>query len=238
MPYAITDAMLIERLKKGVKRTKDLIAHATDYHGGPTTTEYLLTADIAREFIETHHETQVEFLNRRVVNALTERVGAPRRPPLRGKRTDIVLLYTTLMPVALIEIKIGVATLHGIASDLDKITDTFARLNSTYSSKVVGAVVFQVHVRAVKGRTTEDRILQEVGRKEERISVQLAEYAVKHAEFSFRMVALQAPDAGIAASDEDNDGHATRYHVVLIRDKRPAPGPIKNIHDLKKRKTL
>ena len=62
-------------------------AHAIDYHPGPTTTEYLLTADIARKFIEVHFATRVEFLNRKVVNALTERKPTPKLEPLKGKRT-------------------------------------------------------------------------------------------------------------------------------------------------------
>lgn len=160
---------MIVRLKKGVARTSNLIARATEYHGGPTTTEYLLTADIAREFIEANYETHVEFLIRKFVNGITALHPQPSLPRLKGKRTDVVLAYTELIPIAVIEIKIGVASLNGIRVDLDKIIDLFRRLND-----------------------------------------------------------------GISASDEDNDGHATRYYAVIIRDLR-VPKPVKTPTDMKNR---
>ena len=58
VPDKISEDALISGLRRGVERTKSLIAHWTDYHGGPTTTEYLLTSDIAREFIEAYYETR------------------------------------------------------------------------------------------------------------------------------------------------------------------------------------
>lgn len=48
----IDENQFLEVLRSGVARTTDLIAKATDYHGGPVMTEYLVTADIARECIE------------------------------------------------------------------------------------------------------------------------------------------------------------------------------------------
>jgi hypothetical protein len=39
---------LLSALRKGVQRSVDLIARITEYHGGPVTTEYMLTSDIAR----------------------------------------------------------------------------------------------------------------------------------------------------------------------------------------------
>ena len=235
VPDKISEDALISGLRRGVERTKSLIAHWTDYHGGPTTTEYLLTSDIAREFIEAYYETRVEFLNRRLVNGLTALKPAPALDPLNSKRTDVVLLYGDLIPVAVSEVKIGVATLNGISGDLDKITDTFRRLNSTSASKVIGAVVFQVHIGTTKTRNTMAELKAEIEKKERRIKTALSVYAKDNDGFAFRMVSLQGPDEGIAASDEDNSGHATRYHVVVIRDKRPAP-LAKTLSDLKEQK--
>jgi hypothetical protein len=44
----MTESDLLSLLCSGVKRSSDLIAQITDYHGGPVTTEYILTSDIAR----------------------------------------------------------------------------------------------------------------------------------------------------------------------------------------------
>ena len=198
MSWAIAEATLIEHLKAGVNRTRNLIARATEYHGGPTTTEYLLTADLAREFIEADFEIRVEFLNRRLVNGMTARRPSPKKlQPLKGKRTDIVLIYTEMIPVALIEVKIGVATLEGIRIDLDKITDTIQRLNSTYASKVVGAVVFQVHVGTTRKRKSKKDLLAQIKCKEALIKSNLLAYAQANSAFSFRMVPLQGVDAGV-----------------------------------------
>ncbi len=228
MPDRISEMDLIKLLKRGVERTKNLIAHATDYHGGPATTEYLLTADIAREFIEAHFETEVEFLNRRLVNPLTECRTASKLEPLKGERTDVVLLYTPLVPVALIEVKIRVATLNGIRDDLDKITNTFKRLNLSYALKVIGAIVFQMHVGVTKKtqkRTTTQQIRAEIERREARLKSELSEYVQHNDAYQFRLEPLQEADEGITPSDEENVGQATRYYAILIRDKRAAPLP-------------
>lgn len=234
MPDRISEEDLIGRLKRGVARTANLIAHATDYHGGPTTTEYLLTADIAREFIEADYDTHVEFLIRDFVSTLTALQPPLPLPPLKGKRTDIVLVNTKVIPIALIEVKIGVASLNGICVDLDKITDVFRRLNSTHASKLIGAVVFQVHIGAAKFRTTSQLLKTAIERKEKQIRSELSDYENRNSSFSFRMVARQGPDDGISASDEDNYGHATRYHAVVIRDRR-VPKRRNGLADLKNR---
>jgi len=234
MPDRISERDLIERLKRGVARTANLIAHATDYHGGPTTTGPSKQKDIAREFIEADYDTHVEFLIRFFVNGLTALRPGPRLPPLKGKRTDIVLVNTKLIPIALIEVKIGVASLNGICVDLDKITDLFRRLNSTHASKLIGAVVFQAHVGATRSRTTIQLLKTAIERKESRIRSELSDYEKRNPGFSFRMMTLQGRDDGISASDEDNDGHATRYHAVIIRDRR-VPKPGKGLAGLKNR---
>lgn len=233
MTYKISEETLIEHLKKGVRRTTDLVATVTDYHGGPTTTEYLVTSDIAREFIEANYETQVEFLNRRVVNGITALVPRPNKIKLGSKRTDVALIHTPLIPLALIEVKIGVVSLNGIKVDLDKITDTFACLNATHASKVLGAVVFQMSVAATKKRITTSDLKTAIKEKQRAIKIQLLAYLKTKPGFTFRLVALQGPNDGISASDKGNDGHATRFYAVLIRDKRPPPLATRTIRELK-----
>jgi hypothetical protein len=68
---AIDENAFLEALTRCVARTTNLIAKATDSHGGPVMTEYLLTADIAREFIEPGYPVTVECPNRTFVNAMT-----------------------------------------------------------------------------------------------------------------------------------------------------------------------
>ena len=50
MMITLSEEQLIDGLKKGAARAQDLIALATEFHGGPITTEYLLTSFIAAEF--------------------------------------------------------------------------------------------------------------------------------------------------------------------------------------------
>lgn len=64
MSHPISRADFIEMLKDGVKRTSDFMAALTEYHGGPTKTEYLLTSNIARAILDKCHEVKVECLRR------------------------------------------------------------------------------------------------------------------------------------------------------------------------------
>jgi hypothetical protein len=141
----------LEALKHGVARTANLIATATDYHGGPVMTEYLLTADIAREFIERDYPVTVECHNRMFVNAMTGLKAARPGKLLRSKRTDVAIVELGLIPLALIEVKIRVKKLRAIKGDLDKITTTMSLLKANFAAKVIGAVVFQVHIPGTKG---------------------------------------------------------------------------------------
>jgi hypothetical protein len=249
LPRTFSQQALLEGLRKGVGRATDLITLATDYHGGPITTEYLLTADIAREFIEHGYDTRIECLNRFLVNGLTADRTAATRKSLGSKRTDIALLdYGTPIPIAIIEVKIGVKTLSKITGDIEKIADTISCIKPQYASRVVGAVVFQVHVKPGKKRkrlTSKAEFKAAIETVERSLKTALADYAKGKSNFTFNMKALQSPNEGIVERDSEYDGeaiswgqegHATHCHAVIIRSALPAPPPPKSFAELKARR--
>lgn len=235
MTQTISEAALLAALKSDMNHVSGLIARVTGYHGGPVTTEYLLTASIAREFIEGHYETKVECLTRTLINGLTMRHLGPRPSAFGSKRTDIAVLYGGLIPIALIEVKVGVRTFRKLKDDLDRITTVVGSLKRGYATKVIGAVVFEVHVDGKRRLNSRAALKRAANKIEQAIRNELTRHAAASPGFSFRMSALQAPNGGIAAADEDNDGHATRCHAIIIRDKRPVPPPPQSFAELKQR---
>jgi hypothetical protein len=59
---------ILEGVKRGLKDTETFLAELTEYHGGPLRTEYIMTADIARQLLPTSGEVAVEFLASRMQN--------------------------------------------------------------------------------------------------------------------------------------------------------------------------
>lgn len=219
----------LDILKKGVARTTNLIARLTDYHGGPVETEYLITTDIFRELVERELDAKVEYLNRRLINAMNILTGSKPQKVLRSKRTDIVVVdhFATL---AMIEVKIRVSSLAGIRKDLDKITQTISLMKGSSAAKVIGASVFQIHIRGARHRFYAEQFKAKADRLEKRIADGLATYAASHTDFALKLHSLQPEGAGIVGRDLDlegddlvwgADGHATRYHAILIRSTRP-----------------
>lgn len=218
---------MIETLKAGVKRTEELVAVVTDYHGGPVTTEYLLTSDIAREFILQDYEVSVEYLNRYATNLLTASDWDKSRKFLGSKRTDIALTDSELIPLALIELKIGVKTLNKVRKDLHKISDTISLLKPKFAKRVIGAVVFQVHVAGSKKLTHFGDFKSAVEKIEKSLRDSLIQFSKGQPGFSYDMVPLQGKNQGIVPRDiepEDDGktlvlgehGHATRYYAMII----------------------
>jgi hypothetical protein len=239
----IDENAFLEALKNGVARTTNLIAKATDYHGGPVMTEYLLTADIAREFIEQDYPVTVECHNRMFVTAITRLKAAQPRKRLRSKRTDVAVIDAGLIPLALIEVKIRVKKLRAIKGDLDKITTTMSLLKANCAAKVIGAVVFQVHIAGTKNRTYAAEFKAAVEKVEKRLHAELALYAPSRPDFRFTMHPLQSDDGGIVEREIEGfgdeaawgaHGHATRYHVIIIRSTRPVPPSTGPFEDLRR----
>lgn len=241
--YEIKEDTFLEALKAGVGRTTNLIGHLTEYHGGPVRTEYMMTADLAREFIERGYEVKVECKNRELLNALVALNGTKPAKALGSLRTDVALVNNDIVPLAMIEVKIGVTTLNPLIGDLDKVTKTIAMMQARFASKVIGACVFQVHIRGTKTRFYFEQFKALAEKAEKKIRTELSTYGTGHSDFRFSMHSLQEPDDGIVERDLEPDGdslawgqygHATRYHAILIRSTRPVPPPPTTIEELKR----
>lgn len=228
---------LLAVLRNGVKQSSDLITRITEYHGGPVTTEYMLTSDIARGLIEQNYETEVEYLNRKIVNEMVRRAGKPRKQ-FGSRRTDVAVLVSNFYPLAMIEVKIGVKTIRGIAEDLIKITDTIDALKPEFASRVWGAAVFQVHIGGSEGRYEEDDFKDAIATTENTIKAGLVEHGQANSGYNFSFHPLQSKNEGYTARQLEPDGdelawgqhgHATRYYAVLIKSKVTRPKPAKTI---------
>lgn len=239
---ALADQQLLDALRAGVERSSNLIAWITNFHGGPVTTEYILTADIARELIDRNYEVAVEYANRKLVNGLTAKKGVKARKLLGSRRTDIVVLSDGLVPSALVEVKIGVRSLSKIKGDLKKLTGTIALLKSRYAARVVAAAVYQVHVTGTDKIEWRDQLLPAIQKIEKRIERELAAYGLTDLGYSFAIHPLQSPDEGIVERAIEDDGHekslgahghATRFYAVLIRSNQVPPPAPRTIAELK-----
>ncbi|UPT87858.1 hypothetical protein HAP41_0000001460 [Bradyrhizobium barranii subsp. apii] len=243
MQDEFAEADLLSLLKNGVKRSIDLIAHITDYHGGPVTTEYMLTSDLARELIEQNYQVEVEYLNRNFANGLTMRRSGRPIKKFGSKRTDVAVLFNHFAPLAMIEIKTGVKTVRGIAADLIKITDTIDALKPEFASRVWGAAVFQVHIPGSKSRYEEAHFKAAIDETMKLIGKGLTNHAKTHPNYNFRLHSLQAANEGYTPRELEpdgnggfvwgQDGHATRYYAVLIKSKIAKPRLPRTIEELK-----
>jgi len=221
----LTIDLLLEYLRLAVKRTSDFMDNLTDYHGGEQTTEYMLTADIAREFLVQSLPVEVEYLNRKLLNAsaLRKNVDIPKK--LRSARTDVALVKDGWSPLAMIEVKIRVKKLRAVKGDLEKIALTMGLMKARVADKVIGAVVFQTHVTHWNHKPTNriENLKQATVKLESDLENELNEFARDYTGESFSFHSLQKSDVGIVEGDEDDSGHATRYHAILIRSRRPVP---------------
>jgi hypothetical protein len=238
----ITEKELLSVLRKGVRRSSDLIAQITEYHGGPVTTEYMLTSDIARQLIEQQYEVKVEYLNRSILNAMTVRRTRDARKEFGSRRTDVAVLFNEMFPLAIIEVKIGVKTLRAIEKDLVKITDTIDALKPQYASRMLGAAVFQVHVAGSEERYTEEHFRAAIAAIEKTLGTGLAEHGEVYSGYDFSFHCLQPKNEGYTPRDIELDddgyawgqhGHATRYYAVLIKSRVSRPKPPTTFVELK-----
>lgn len=243
MMTEIDEKDFLEALKRGVARTTHLIAKTTDYRGGPVMTEYLLTADISREFIEQEYPVTVEYPNRDFVNVRTGLKAAQPRKVLRSKRTDVAIVADGLIPLALIEVKIRVKKLRAIKLDLDKIATTISLLKANFAAKVIGAVVFEVHIRGTRSRSYEADFKSAALAVESALKAELDIYAKSRQDFRFTIHPLQTDDGGIFEREIEGfgedaawgaHGHATRYHAIIIRSTRPVLPHTGSFEDMKR----
>jgi hypothetical protein len=244
MSWPISEQTFLDGLQAGVKNTADLMFLASEFHGGAVQTEYLLTTDIAREFIKRRVGVKVECLYRNLVNSATAPEGTfkKRHKKLGSKRTDVALVQD-FVPLAMIEVKIGIRKLTGIKEDLKKIASSMRLMQTKYAKNVIGASVFQVHLDTTRHRYEEKHFWAAIGKIESNLKSTLKTYERYCPGFAFSMHSLQAPDEGFAEPEEDQDGdgeliigrprHVTRYYAILMRCTRQSP-PV-TLEELKRR---
>lgn len=223
----ISESEFLEILQDGIKRTTDFMAQLTEYHGGPIKTEYILTADIAKAFLAKRHEVRVEKINRHLVNGLTKRKGWKPRRKLGAQRSDVAVTHAGLVPLALVEVKIGVGkSISKIRKDLEKMANVIEFLNPKYAARVRAASVFQVHVAGRATDTTVERLKHKIEKIEKAISKELKEFQRDWPDFAFSLEPLMNELEGFvptAIEFEDDgskvlgeNGHATRYYAVIV----------------------
>ncbi len=231
MQGQIDQAQFIEILKDGIDRTVSYMAQLTEYHGGPIETEYVLTADIARAFLDRGFEVRVECLNRQLVNGFSMRKGWKPRSEIGSKRTDVAVINAGLDPQAMVEVKIGVgAKLRPIKEDLVKIANTLECMAAGRASRVRAASVFQVHTPGTMRDLNTDRLKITMLKKETSLRAELQAFASNWPDLTFQLISLQNHDAGFYTTEivhEDEvtqslgrNGHATRYYAVLLKSVR------------------
>ena len=225
----IAEEKLLEALKNGVGRTRSLMADLTEYHGGPVETEYLLTSDLAREFLERGYLVSVEGLNRNFCSALSSDHPVKARWLLGAKRTDVVV-GDVLAPDILIEVKIRVKGHSAISDDLRKICKTIGLMKASRQRTIIGASVFQFYLSSTRVRCTRDQFVSAVVDFETQLRSDLACSSGRYEDFSLELVSLMAtPQDGIVDDEIDHDfdgtpmlgrkGHTTRYYAVLVKHR-------------------
>ncbi|MCD8537526.1 MAG: hypothetical protein LRY56_08590 [Burkholderiaceae bacterium] len=228
----------LEILRDGVKRTMDFMAHLTEYHGGAVTTEYLLTTDIARAFLSRGHEVRVEKLNRHLVNGLTKRKNWKPQEKIGSRRTDVAVTESELIPVALVEVKIGVNSgIAKIVGDLGKMANLIESLDWKFAKRVRAASVFQVHVAGRANNIDLARLKCVMSEREKVISSQLSELEKAWPVFSFSLEPLMNEDEGFVSTQTETEddgsevigkyGHAIRYYAVVLRLRSKVPWGVK-----------
>lgn len=224
----------IDTLKDGVRRTSNFMGLLTNFHGGPIKTEYILTTDIARAFLDRNQEVSVEHLNRRLLNVMTKRRSCSPRAEFGSQRTDVVVVHSGLIPKAMIEVKIGVkGSLGPVKADLEKIAKTLQCMKEKIAASVQAASVFQVHIYGRSDDTKTDRLMAKMERNHDKLAKNLAIFGNDWPDFDFKLILLQRKNTGFVPTEvyEEEDGslclgengHATRYYAILITSLRKSP---------------
>jgi len=224
----LDESELSSALTKAIKETKNFISLLTEYQGGPVTTEYLVTSDIARELARQQFEVRVECMYRKLVNLVTRDCSAKKAKRFGATRADVVITRGDLVPMAIIEVKVRAQSVEALSSDLNRVVRLMRALKKPIAEKAIGAVVLQVHIPTRKSFTMANQYLGAAKRKEKRIANDLAAYARQHEDFLFTVLPLQDDNEGASGRDLEEDGrekawgaggHATRYHAIVIRKK-------------------
>lgn len=232
MQGTISEQDFLGILRSGINSTSDYMHQLTNYHGGPTTTEYILTSDMARAFLEKGHEVHVEYLNRNIANGYVRREGEPHSKIQFGrKRTDIVVMHSKLNPISIIEIKIGIKNKLGLLKkDLKKIIETLECLKAVFAMRVRAATVFQTHIKGSVDDFTIENLKRKMSTREDKLRAELKVFAKNWPQYTFDLVSLQGDNSGYSGTEvfahpaEDweigESGQVTRYYAVIIKSLR------------------
>lgn len=234
MQGQISELEFVNILETGTRSTTEFMARLTDYHGTAVETEYILTADIARAFLDKGHDVRVEYLNRLLVNKLVQRSSWTPKRVLGAQRTDVVVTFSDIIPRAIVEVKIGVGgSLAPIEDDLQKIAATIDGMKVNYAAQVRAASVFQVHVLGRRNEIDTVRLKKRIQDIDQSLTVNLAAFAPTWPDFTFALVPLQGQSEGFVATSIEHDesggaelgatGHATRYYAIIIKSIRTIP---------------
>lgn len=228
MNLTATDDAILRGIKNGVGRLKDLFSRLTDFHGGPTTTEYMLTADVARGLVDCDiDEVGVERLYRELVSNL---VTVYPRTDFGQTRVDVSVLDGLHAPRAAIEVKIRVRRFSQLREDVTRLLQLLNAIKPEQRGQTICFVVFQVYTSGGTELYNADDILKTVRAIEKPIQAQLLAFAGNHPDFDFQWFPLQGDEEGITPRrieilDESGEGewgefgHAIRYHAIAIRAK-------------------
>ena len=232
MQGIISEKDFLDILRSGIDRTSDYMHQLTNYHGGPTTTEYILTSDIARAFLEKGHEVHVEYLNRNIANGYAKKEGKSHSIIKFGKkRTDVVVTHSKLLPRAMVEIKIGIRnTLGLIKQDLEKIAGTLEYLKAGIAAEVRAAVVFQTYIAGSSNDFEITNLKKRMIKREDKLKASLAKFGAGWPQFTFELTPLQDGNSGYSPTqvyehpEEEweigENGHVTRYYAIIIKSLR------------------
>lgn len=143
---------ILDAVRNGTMQLASEIADLTDYRGGPTTTEYLLTAAIARTLLAAGHDTYVERQYRKMCNMMVRKADVDSKQSFGGQRADVCVMLNSVRAVAVIEVKIGVSTFRKVKKDLLKILNLFSSMKPPHAQSLLGFSVFQIHIKQTKDR--------------------------------------------------------------------------------------
>jgi hypothetical protein len=217
---------IIDAVGDGVVELKNLMARLTEYHGGPTATEYLLTGDIARALVERQIDgVAVECPYKRLLSLWNSVAPVPN---FRGARADIAVVNFTDPPTAVIEIKIRVTRFRHIKNDVLRVVRLLNAIKPALRKRTIGLVVFQISVRARLNWYSAERVLSKAVEIEARMQNELNSFWARHPDYEFAWLPLQGADEGAVGRELEGNhgdpdaawgepGHATRYHALMVQ---------------------
>jgi hypothetical protein len=220
------DLYILRLIKAGIKNSNALMNRLTEYHGGPITTEYLLTGDIARALLD-RFDVGVEVHYKHLINIMNSSVGG--KLTFSNTRADVVVRPDVIStPDAVIEIKIGVTRFRKISNDITRIIRYFNALKPGHFQKSLGIVAFQIYSPAHKDWYDEVKVLAKAHKIEDELKRELAKFSLGYPDFHLRWLSFQSKNSGAASRELEGHpgdpsaswgraGHAIRHHAIIVK---------------------